>query len=241
LKTATPRYETREWLRSLLPLSLFSGLRKLDTQLALLILGVMASAEDVGHFRVAAQGALTVAFGLTVVNLVVSPHIVRLHRRGERERLQRMITFSTRLVTAVALPAFLLLCFWGAPILSWVFGAEYAAAAPALAIMCFGQLLNSACGSVGLVLNLTGHEQEALKGVVVAVCLSAVLSLVLVPFMGITGAAIAYTTSFAVWNFLLVILTRRKTGLHTFVLPLPRLSHWTGAKRAAFTVAGEAP
>src|SRR5690606_27071541 len=98
------------------------------------------------------------------------------------------------------------------------FGATYRSAAAPLLIMCFGQLANTSCGSVGVVRNMTGHEKDTLKGIIIAIVVSIVLMLALVPSYGAVGAATAYTASLIIWNLTLVFLTRKRTGISTFVI-----------------------
>jgi len=214
---AVAEYEVRVWATSLIPLSLFAGLRTMDSQLVLIILGSLGTTEDVGLFRVAATGAALVAFGLTAINMVISPHVARLYKSGEIDKLQGLITNSTRLVAAIAFPVFFIFLIFGESILGIIFGEEYRPAATALTIMCFGQLVNSTCGSVVLVLNMTGFEKETLKGIGVSILLGIILSIMLIPSYGITGAAFAYTVSLSTWNIILIVVTRRKTGINTFI------------------------
>lgn len=210
-------YAIVPWAASLLPLSLYAGLKMLDTQVSILFLGFLASSEDVGLFRVVATGAALVSFGLTAVNMALAPQVARLYAAGEIEKLQRVITLSTRVVAAISFPVALVFILWGKGLISLVFGAEYAHAAPALAILCVGQLVNASMGSVALVLNMTGHDKKNLIGVAAALVSNIVCGLLLIPYWGLIGAAIGYSVSLTVWNLLLYYQTRKATGINTFI------------------------
>jgi O-antigen/teichoic acid export membrane protein len=225
VRQVNSEYETKTWAASLLPLSFFSGMKIAESQLTIVILGTLGTVEEVGLFRVAAQGAILVAFGITAANLVISPHVTRLYHSGDIVRLQKMITNVTRAVFALSLPIALIFIFWGDVLIGWIFGAEYSAAATALAIMSFGQLINVGAGPVAVILNMAGFEKESLKGIAVALVLNVLSALILVPIFGLNGAAVGTVISLAVWNLILMRATYRKVGVYTFVFSLTRNSN----------------
>ncbi|MCH8532912.1 MAG: flippase [Saccharospirillum sp.] len=220
VRQSPPLYTLKPWGLSLLPLSLFSGMKLMDAQITTLFLGLLTTVEEVGYFRVAVTGASLVAIGLMAVNMALAPQIARLYRAGEIDKLQRIITMSTRAVLVASVPVAIIFIFWGKELISWVFGEAYIEAAPALAILCIGQLVNTSVGSVALVLNMTGHEKQTIKGIVIALFLNIALSLILIPNYGLIGGAIASMTSLTVWNLILVWLTYKHTGLKTFAFVL---------------------
>lgn len=221
VKDSQNSYETKVWAVSLGPLTLFAGLKMVDTQLATVALGLLGSARDVGLFRVAVQGGNLVALGLIIVNIVLAPQVAKLHAEGQMERLQRIILRSTRAIMGISIPAFVILCFWGKQIINFVFGQQYEDASLALVIMCAGQIVNASVGSVAIVLNMTGNERRTIGGIVIGLILNLVLSVTLIPKYGNVGAAIAYATSTAVWNIMLARQTYKFTGLKTFFLSRP--------------------
>jgi len=222
IRSEPPRYEMRAWLSALLPLTLIGGMQVINNQFDILMLGPLAGAESVGIYRVAVQGATLVAFALTAVNMVIGPHIARLYSAGDQQRLQRMVSLSAQAILGLAIPAAGIFILFGGPILGWLFGEAYSDGGLALAILCAGQLVNAAMGSVGLILNMTGHERDTALGVGVAAALNVVLNLVLIPPFGIEGAAVATAISTTVWNVLLAQRVYARTGLISFVIPVGR-------------------
>jgi len=211
-------YAARSWAGSLAPLALFAGLQMLDSQISILLLGALATSEDVALFRIAVTGAGLVVFGLMAVNMALAPQVSRLYNSGEFERLQKVITLSTRLVAVISFPVALVFILWGEALIAIVFGDEYRKAGLALSILCVGQIVNSAAGSVGLVLNMTGHDRKTLPAVLAAVIANIVISIVLIPGYGYVGAAIGYSASLVIWNLILVVVTKKTLGINTFVL-----------------------
>jgi len=102
-----------------------------------------------------------------------------------------------------------------------VFGPEYDASYGPLLILIAGQAVNSAAGSVGFLLNMTGHERDTAAGMGVAVALNLALNLALIPSWGILGAATATAFSMAVWNGLLWWRVWRKLGINSLAFPIP--------------------
>lgn len=211
-------FEQVAWLRALLPLTFTGGLTLLSSQTDVLMLGWLAKPEDVGVYRVAVQGASLVSFTLTAVNIVLAPQIARLHALGEHAALQAVVTRSARLVLAGALPVAMVFWVGGGWLLKWLFGAEYAPAYLPLAILCLGQIVNAATGSVGYILNMTGHERDTLVGVGLAASFGIVLDLVLIPRQGSLGAACASALAMMVWNLFLAWRVRQRTGMDSTAL-----------------------
>lgn len=209
-RSATPEYRTRAWAASVLPLTLLAGIQVVNNQTDVVLLGVLASKEEVGIYRVVFQAATLVVFVLTAVNMVLAPHFARLHAMGERAELERLARWGAKMVLLAAAPVAAGLVIFGGPVLGFVFGTRYAVGAAALAILCVGQLANAAMGSVGLLLNMTGHERDTAVGVGLAAGANVVLNLLLIPPFGIEGAATATAASLMIWNVVLYRRVRRR-------------------------------
>jgi len=188
-----------------------------DSQLSVVVLGALMPAGDVGLFRVAGQGAVLITFGQTAINLVLAPHVARLYADNELKKLQRLVKMTTLLAFSIALPVALIFMIWGRLLIGFVFGDEYVGASSALVILCLGQLFNVAAGSVTVILNMAGFEKESVKAVAAAFLSNITLTLLLVPKLGIVGAAWGTTMSFVIWNGLMMRSVYKKVGIRTFV------------------------
>jgi O-antigen/teichoic acid export membrane protein len=216
-----PKYDTRVWFRSAMSFSFLSAFMVLNDQVGIIMLGLLGTNVEVGQYRVVVSVGALIVFALTAMGAILAPHIARLYSAGDIEHLQRIVTWSVRGVVAIALPVSLVFIFWGAPLLGSIYGESYREASMALVVLSIGQLFNACMGPVGLILNMTGHEQETIKGVVVATGLNVVLAVVLIPLFGVLGAAAAAGTSLVVWNLILCRVTWLKVGLQSTVLLLP--------------------
>jgi O-antigen/teichoic acid export membrane protein len=113
----------------------------------------------------------------------------------------------------VALPGAVVLILFGGPLLDFVFGSEFARGASALALLVGGNLIAVAAGSVGNILNMTGHEGDTVFASGVAALSNLVLNLALIPVLGIRGAAAATALSLVLWNVILVFRVHSRVGV----------------------------
>ena len=214
---AVPAYEVKPWLTSTLPLLLIGGMQVINTQTDILMLGTIKGTAEVGVYRVASRGAQLIALILTAFNVVLAPTIARLYAGGEIESLQRLITRSARVILMLSLPLALLLIAFGEYFLA-IFGREFIGGHSALTILALGQLMNVATGTVGLLLNMTGHERDTLKGVFIGAGLNVAFNAALIPLFSAEGAAVATSASLTIWNIILVVWAHKKVGIHTTAL-----------------------
>ena len=210
------------WSKAILPLSLIGGLHVLNGYVDIVILAFFQPDEEVGIYRAVVQLSILVSFGLQAINQVLHPHFSRLFMMNEHHKLQKLVTISTRIILLISLPPVLLFVFYGKGILQFVFGDPFYIGELALAVLAIGQLINSAMGSVGALLNMTGHERYTLRGVFLAALLNVVLNFILIPFYGMLGAAIATAVSLALWNLLLRHYVRQKLNIEPSALFKPQ-------------------
>jgi O-antigen/teichoic acid export membrane protein len=221
VKSAAPAYEQRAWIGAAFPLLAFFVMLTINHRIDTILLGVLQGSEPVGIYTVAARGADVLSFVYLAAYAVVSPTISSLYTGGQLERLQRMITTSTRWIFAITLPAGLALIIYGPWLLS-IFGPGFAGAASALAILSLGRLFNIALGWNLISLMMTGYHRETVVSIGITVALHVVLSVLLIPAWGLNGAATASTLSIALWNLLMTWQLRARTGLDSTLLGLPR-------------------
>lgn len=219
---ATPTFETRRWLASAFPFALMGGLAVINSRTDLVMLGMLASAHDVGVYRVAVSGAALIPMVLGAVNMAVGPTMSALYSIGDRSRLARIVRLTGLAGLGGCLFTSLVFLVWGHGLIRLVFGTAYALAWSPLMILAVGQTANAGAGPVGLVLNMTGHETDAFAGLAVAAVVNVALNGALIPSMGITGAAMATAISTVTWNVLMTWRVKRRLGFLPFGVELIR-------------------
>jgi O-antigen/teichoic acid export membrane protein len=218
VRAAPPRYETRAWLASVLPISFIAGMQILNTQTSLLTLGAFTSPADVAHYRVATQIAGVVSLILMVTNAVIAPQVSRSYHAGDTAELQTITTWSARVTALAAVPLAIVIALFGRELLRLAFGAPFEVAYVPLLVLTGAQLVNALIGSVALLLNMTGHERDTARALLVSALLTVALNLVLTPAFGTTGAATATGIGMVVWNALLYRRVRVRLGVSSLAI-----------------------
>ncbi len=209
VKNYLPEYNVNIWWRSVLPFIFISSMFVINNRTDAIMLGIMQGNESVGLYNVANQGATLISFILIAVNQSLAPTIAKLYAEGNLSKLQSVIAKSSRTIFLGSLPVALIMLLSGKWFLL-IFGSEFTAAYLTLVILSFGQLINSIMGSVGLLLQMTGHEKDTAKGVFIGAILNIILNAVLIPIWGINGAAVATAISTIVWNLILSFYVRKR-------------------------------
>jgi O-antigen/teichoic acid export membrane protein len=213
----------RQWLASSIPMALTDGMRTLQSELSVLLVGIIAAPAAVGLFRVAVATATVAAAAIPAVVLVALPVTARLHAEQDRDRLQKAVTaFACAQfggVLLLSLPLLILPEF----LLALVFGDEFVPAATALRIFAGGQIATAAFGPNGALLNMTHHERRVTRamGIALAVNISGVL--LFTSIWGMEGAAIAFVMALVCWNTLAWLDARRLLGIETSILGIRRV------------------
>lgn len=178
--------------------------------------GYYQSEQAVAIYDVAAKLALLVSFNLDAINSILAPKVVALYHKDDPESLQKTIFFTVRLSSLIAGLIFLGMLVLH-PFLLAFFGAEYKSGSWVLLILASGQLVNCLSGSVGILLQMTGHQLMYQRIMIAGLLINLVLNLLLAPLFGIEGIAFATFASILTWNFLGIYYCRRKLGLSSHV------------------------
>ena len=224
IASASPVYESARWLSGAIKLVLIGSMYLLNVNADILLLGAILGPEAAGIYKVATRGADLVMYSLIVINFPLSPIIARLHAAGDRDRLRRAITLSTRVAALVALPVATGLVFVGDRFLA-LFGEGFQQGRSALAILSISQLVNAATGPVGWIMITAGYETRTAIAVTVGAVTNIALNLMLIPRYGILGAAVATTTSMMLWNGMLVFQVWYKLGIDPTIFGLVKGDH----------------
>ncbi len=210
---ATPSYE-RSWLKTALPFMLISGMYVLNARTSILMLGALGTPTDAGLYQFASRGADFIAMVLLAVNTAFAPLLARLYAQGKQRQLESAVARSTRTITLVSLPIALCFIFFGGLFLA-IPGPEFAGARATLTILSIGQLINAATGTVAMLLNMTGHERDTALVVGMSAVANIALNLLLIPRLGLEGAAIATALGTLAWNVLLSYFVYKRLGFYS--------------------------
>ncbi len=219
-KQGKPKITTREIFVLSFPMFLTSVMHLVIGRTDIIMLGAMTSAREVGVYNVALKLALLTSFILVSVNAMLAPKFSQLFHAGKLDELKMVARNCARLIFYATLPIIVIYLFFGNYILA-LFGKDFVSGRTALFFLIGGQFVNSAAGSVGYFLDMTGHQKVFQYIVMFGAVLNIMLNFLLIPHFGINGAAFASMISIATWNIMAAVAIKKRFGF--FISYIPRL------------------
>src|SRR5690606_1710230 len=125
-------------LRSAIPISLTNGMSVMQGHFAVLALGVLAPAAEVGTFRIAASIFVLAGLAETALTQVSSPLSARLYSQARLSELRRLLRSSAWLLLLGTGGIAFVFIVSGPHLLELVFGMGYKGAWAPLAVLCVG-------------------------------------------------------------------------------------------------------
>lgn len=183
-----------------------------------LVIGIFRTEAEVGLYDSAFKMASMAAITLMAINAIQAPSFAEHHSKQETGKLKASVNRSGMLLFYTSLPISLLLFIFPEWILSF-FGPGFSSAADCVRILVVGNFINAWTGSVGILLQMTGYHQQYNRIILYASILSVVMNLILVPMLGIIGAAISSSATKAIQNLLAAVLVYHKLQINTLHFP----------------------
>ena len=169
--------------------------------LGVLLVGALSSAAEAGVYAAATRLVTVGSFALHAVFLVFGPQISALLAEGSHERASKLYQTATAWLTAISFPIYITMAVYPTFFLE-VFGSDFEQGATPLVILALVMLVNMSTGPVGVVLLMAGKSFWNLANTTLALTVNVILSLILIPRFGITGAALAWAVSILIQNLL---------------------------------------
>jgi O-antigen/teichoic acid export membrane protein len=210
------RYEPLAWLKTALPLFFVDGFFLMLTNVDTLILQLFVGPADVAVYYAATKTLALVNFIYFAVGAACAHRFSEYHVAGDHDRLGRFLADSIRWTFWPSLALVIVLLALGRPILS-LFGPGFAEGYPLIWVMMTGLLARAAVGPAERLLNMIGQQAicAAIYGTAFAINLA--VCLLLIPHLGLLGAAIATATGVLTESSLLFIVSKRRLGMHVFI------------------------
>ncbi|ADM10305.1 hypothetical protein PB2503_11289 [Parvularcula bermudensis HTCC2503] len=205
------------WLRSLLPLSLSTGISVLNRRLDILMVGLFVGPGPVALYAVANQIASLAVVGQTIVNSQLSPRLAGALARKDKAASQRLVAFAALASTGLSLGALGGIVVLGGWAINVLFGPDYSDALPILLILAASQLVTSTLGPTALCLNMGGLERLTLRASIIGTLLNIVINLPLVLTLGPAGAALGTLIAQSVMQLLMMRSVRDHLSLDTTI------------------------
>ncbi|MGI8532184.1 MAG: polysaccharide biosynthesis C-terminal domain-containing protein [Geodermatophilaceae bacterium] len=206
----TPPFWRFTWPRALAGVAQIA-LQRLDIVLVAAMLGPVSAAVYTAASRVLVAGQLS----NQAISNAVQARLGELLARDDVAAANTAYRASTAWLVLLNWPLYLLLALF-APMVLRVFGPEYDGGTSVVIILSGAMLLASACGMVNLVLVTAGRTTWNLGNAVLALGINIAANLILIPVLGIAGAAIAWALAIVVSNVVALAQIYFTKGLHPF-------------------------
>jgi len=210
------RYEIKSWLAVSLPMILVWGFYTLLTYTDVIMLQQFRSSEDVAHYYGAARTLLLVSFVYFSVAAAVAHRFTSLHLAGNRAVLAAFVARTVHWTFWPSLLATILILALGWPLLR-LFGPDYVTAYPTMFVLAIGPLARASVGPAERLLNMLGEQRACGFIYAGAFAVNLLGCFVLIPRIGVVGAAIATSTAVIFESIALYVISKHRLGLHVFV------------------------
>jgi len=217
-------FETKQMLRSSVPLFWMMVLNLIIYWSSSIMLGIWSSSAEVGIFNIAKRTAMLTSFILIAVNSIVAPKFSDFYNRGDIKALEQTAIYSSKFMTLMATPVLLLFILCPSWVMS-LFGAQFSNGAIVLTILAVGQFVNVATGSVGYLLIMSGHETTMRNIAMICAIICLILNAILIPQIGLLGAAVATAITLSLQNLIAAWLVWYKLGIITAPIGLTKTMH----------------
>lgn len=197
--------------KSCIPLFWVALVALINDSMSTFVLGLYSPSSDIGVFNAALRTAMLISFVLMAVNSIAAPKFSTLYSQNKMKELASISRNSALLMAAFSAPILVIYLTFPSWIMS-LFGSEFKEGASALMIMAIGQYVNVITGSVGYLLMMTGNEESMRNTALFSTIVGIIANFLLVPLMGLQGAAIATAVSVMTMNITLVFQVRKKLG-----------------------------
>nr|MBA3764786.1 polysaccharide biosynthesis C-terminal domain-containing protein [Actinomycetota bacterium] len=181
----------------------------------LLILRAFESPDVVGQYGIAARLVTFVVAPFVIFSGVIPPIIAELHAQGKMRQLEQALRAGASLAGLPALGVLVVFLLGGPWILETLYGADYRAAYPVLAILSCGRLYAVWAGSAGVTLMMTGHQRAMMTITLISGTVSVTGGIVAASIFGAVGIACVTAASQVLQNTMQLTLVRRRLGIWT--------------------------
>jgi O-antigen/teichoic acid export membrane protein len=189
-----------------------------------LMLGYFKTPEAVGMYNVSFSFANLIPLTLASLIFIYLPIASQLYAKGLFNELSRTYVVVTKWVFSASLPVFLVLFLFPNTVLNIVYGPRYVQAGAALQILALGFFAHCFLGPNAGTLIAMGRTRLTLMNTLVRTFMNVGLNFLLIPSMGIVGAAVASAVSLFVGNVLasaeLYLISRIHPLTKTYVKPV---------------------
>ncbi|MEM9630190.1 MAG: oligosaccharide flippase family protein [Pseudomonadota bacterium] len=213
------RIELKTWMAVSLPLLMVDGFIQLITSADVIMISFFQDPDEVAIYFAASRTLALVHFVYFAVRAASAHRFSSFTHNEDAKGLAAYTRQATHWTfwPSLAAGAGLLVI---APLLLKLFGSDFESGYQLIAILMIGVLARASVGPADALLSMTGHQRTCAGIYAVTFAVNVVLNLLLIPALGLMGAAIATCIAIIFEATALALAAKRKLNVTTFVLSL---------------------
>jgi O-antigen/teichoic acid export membrane protein len=205
----------RGFWRFTAPRSLAAVAQIIIQRLDIVLVGVLKGPVDAAIYTAATRFLVAGQLGNSAISMAAQPQLTRLFAIKDRIGANTVYQVTTAWLILLTWPIYLLAAVFGPSVLA-IFGRSYHAGSTVMLILALAMLVATACGQVDVVLITTGRSTWSLVNGLLAMSVNICVDLILIPKMGITGAAIGWAAAIVVSNLVPLVQVAVAAKVHPF-------------------------
>lgn len=229
---------TKQILFFSLPLLASEGLWMLVTQSDSFLIAFFMESQDVGVYDAAFTVARLVMLVTGTVSFLFLPLLSELHEENNIQKMSGVYKMSAKWMSLFVLPGIVVFIAIPDTLLRVIFGPEFGTGGVVLVILSLGFYVNVIMGLNQDGIMAIGQPQLILRANIFAFFLNISLNILLIPVLGVIGAAIASALSFASTNLYWSYLLYDRVGIQPFTRPMVNSLLSSGLVAAAVLLVG---
>ena len=182
------------------PLTATRGANVLDKRIDMVLVGMFLGPAAVGYYTIAKQVSEFGSIPAQSLGYTISPTVGEQSAKDDRGRARRVYETSLRYVLLLYLPGMVGLVLVADPVVTHIFGTEYGGAAPVVQVMAGFMLVNAVNKVTSDGLDFLGRARERAIVKTAAAVANFLLNLLLIPWIGVIGAAIATVVTYTIYT-----------------------------------------
>jgi O-antigen/teichoic acid export membrane protein len=213
----------REIFSYSLPLMAGGALGDFITQMDIILLGILLGTDDPAFFRIALSVAsLSVVFP-SMFKSIAKPLFSRLEVAEGNERVKSLYLTSSRWGLLASVPVMVYLFAVPEAFVNVLFEEKYGLAATVVPVLVVARVFPTLSGYSGSLLNGSGHTRLLFVRIALQFGINLVLDLILIPGLGILGAAIGSLTAVVIGSLFEIGAVKYLHGVQ-----ITSWTHWSG-------------
>ena len=194
----------------------FAGIAQLALQrLDIVLVAALRGPADAAIYTAATRFLVVGQLGARAISTTVQPQLGERLALGDAEGSRLLYRTATAWLILLGWPLYLLCATFAAPLLT-LFGSGYAAGTHVILVLTGAMLVATGCGTVDMVLSMSGRTSWNLVNTLLALAVNVGVDLLLIPHIGILGAAIGWAAAIVFNNVVPLAQIGLTLRLHPF-------------------------